>query len=140
MKNILLIICILLCVACKKNEAFTCDRFNGFYPDEYYFDSSGGTQIVTTSDYILLDGVFLYENGGKSETVISVPSECSRKYPYLFETEWVTVNRTDATTLEITVPPRTDKIILEILVRGIADDGEYLCPSAIHIYQNYETE
>ena len=135
----LLIICMSFFISCNEKEMIDVDRFNLFTPNMLYFDSNGGTQIVTATDYILLDGVFLYGNDGNSETIVSVPSECGRQYPYVFETEWVTVNRTNATTLEITVPPRTDKTKINILVSGIADDGEYLCPNRIRIYQNYGT-
>jgi len=127
-------------ISCNEKEMIDVDRFNLFTPNMLYFDSNGGTQIVTASDFILLNGVLPNEESGSSKNIIYDPDKCDRQYPYVFETEWVTVNRTNATTLEITVPPRTDKTKINILVSGIADDGEYLCPNRIRIYQNYGTE
>lgn len=135
-----IILYLLFCLSCKEKEMIDEDKFNEYTPKVLYFDSDGGSQIVTASDFIILWGVDLQRvNNENQDKHVDIPTENSKQYPYTFETEWVIVNRTDAKTLEITVPPRTEKIEVWITASGIDDDGRYLEPSHIRIYQNYDT-
>ena len=134
-----IILCLLFCLSCKEKEMIDGDKFNRFIPAVLYFDSDGGTQIVTAYYFITLSGVhLLFVNNECVNKAIDIPTDSQQLYPYKFETEWVTVNRTDAKTLEITVPPSTDRIKVDIFASGIDDDGRYLEPNRIQIYQNYD--
>lgn len=138
---IFIILCLLFCLSCKEKEMIDGDRFNRFIPADLYFDSDGGTQIVTAYYFITLKGVhLLFVNNECVNKAIDIPTDSQQLYPYKFETEWVTVNRTDAKTLEITVPPSSDKRDIDILASGIDDDGTHLCPGGIKILQNYDTK
>lgn len=134
-----IILCLLFCLSCKEKEMIDGDKFNLYTPAVLYFDSDGGSRIVTASDFIILHRVYLWTvNNEKQEKSADIPTDSQQLYPYKFETEWVTVNRTDAKTLEITVPPSTDRIKVDIFASGIDDDGRYLEPNRIQIYQNYD--
>lgn len=117
------------------------DEFNALSSVYDFFDAKGGVMTVTAGSDILFHCVRVYTSSKGFETLLERDGLYidSRPvtYPAVFETACCTVVLIDARTIEITLLPYDKERTTLVTVSGIKDDGTFLSPRDIILYQNF---
>ncbi len=118
------------------------DEFNGLSVDSAFFAADGGSLTVAATHDILFHMVRLRIDGeasyrtvfeGQGLDIDSRPPS----FPAVFELEDCLVTMSNARTMVILLFPSDMKRVIRLTVSGIKDDGTFLSPRDIVLYQNY---